>query len=116
MGHQFGALPEQADEERGARADQQQTQMSQGGDRQEDMYVARAVQPGERQGETGPGSRHGLQPQMVRLPTALFSQRSVPVLNCGSGHQLFIDGPRRGSVGDDVVCSHVKREYAMLHY
>lgn len=114
MGHQLGALPEQADEERGARADQQQAQVPQGGDRQEDMYVARAVQPGERQGETGPGSRHGLQPQVVRLPIALLPQRSVTVLRSGADHQLLVGGHRRGGVGHDVVRGHAKREYATL--
>lgn len=57
LGHQLRALPEQADEKRIAGADQLEAQVSQGGDRQEDLHVARAVQPGERQGKTGPGSR-----------------------------------------------------------
>lgn len=48
VGHQFGALPEQADEKRGPGADQPQAQVSQGGDRQEDLHASRPVQPRER--------------------------------------------------------------------
>jgi len=78
--------------------------VSQGGDRQEDMHVARAVQPGERQGETGPGIRwHRLQPQVVRLPAALFPERSVPV-HVAADQQLFAG--RRHCTGG--VRSHVE--------
>lgn len=105
VGHEFGALPQQAHEERVAGADQRQAQVSQGGDRQEDMHVARAVQPGKRQGETGPGiRRRRLQPQVVRLPTAVFPERSVTVL-VAADQQLF-DGRRCSSGG---VRSHARR-------
>lgn len=92
VGHQLGALPEQADEERRAGADQLQAQVSQGGDSQEDLHVARAVQPGERQGEAGPRGRHRVQPQVVRVPAAVLPQRSVAV------HRVRAVGQQRLSV------------------
>jgi len=87
--------------------------VSQGGDRQEDMHVARAVQPGKRQGETGPGiRRRRLQPQVVRLPTAVLPERSVTVL-VAADQQLF--DWRRCSPGGVRSrarrCDRAKREY-----
>lgn len=107
VGHQLGALPEQAHEERVAGADQPQAQVSQGGDRQEDMHAARAVQPGEREGEARPGSRHRVQPQVVRLPAAVFPERPVPVLDvvvvAAAGQQL------RAVVGPAAARRRVRR-------
>lgn len=92
--------------------------MSQGGDRQEDMHVASAVQPGKRQGETGPGiRRRRLQPQVVRLPTAVFPERSVAVL-VAADQQLF--DRRRcspgGVRGRARRCDRTKREYYCCLY
>jgi len=105
VGHQLGALPQQADEERFAGTDQRQAQVPQGGDRQEDMHVAGAVQPGERQGETGQGIRRcGLRAQVVRISAAVFPQRSVPV-HVAADQQLHA-GRRHCSRG---VRSHAGR-------
>lgn len=110
VGHQFGALPEQAHEERLAGVYQRQAQVSQGGDRQEDLHAARPVQPGERQGEAGPGIwRRRLQPKVVRLPVAVFPQRSVPV-PVAADQQLFAE--RRHCCGGVRQRGRAKREYS----